>query len=81
MVNVIWTGKFEREVKKIKDGLIKERVMKLIEKIVEHPEIGKPLRYDLKGERSLYLKPFRLVYAFKDNTIFLLRFEHRGHVY
>jgi len=80
MVDIIYTEKFERELKKV-DNSIKEKIVKQIQKIVETPEIGKPLRYNLKGERTVYVKPFRVIYSFYDNTIYFLRFEHRGDVY
>ena len=75
------THKFERDVKSIKDKRIKEQIKKQIKKIIENPETGKHLRYDLHGEYSVYVKPFRLIYAVKDNTVFLLRFRHRKEVY
>jgi mRNA-degrading endonuclease RelE of RelBE toxin-antitoxin system len=81
MTEFIWTEKFEREVKKIKNPVIKERIKKVIKKILERPGAGKPLRYALKGERTLYIKPFRFIYAVQGNTIYFLRFEHRKHVY
>lgn len=80
MVDVIYTEKFEREFKKA-DNSIKERAIKQIKKIIENPDVGKPLRYNLKGERTVYVKPFRIIYSFFENTISLLRFEHRGDVY
>ena len=80
MVDVIYTEKFEQEFKKA-DNSIKERIRKQIKRIVESPEIGKPLRYDLKGERTIYIKPFRIIYSFSNNTIYFLKFEHRKEVY
>ncbi len=80
MVEVIYTEKFEREFKKA-DGSVKEKVAKQIKKIIENPETGKPLRYDLKGERTVYVKPYRIIYSFFSNQIHFLRFEHRGEVY
>ena len=80
MVDVIYTEKFEREFKK-SDNSIKEKIITQINKIIENPKIGKPLRYDLKGERTIYVKPFRIIYAFSNNTIYFLRFEHRKSVY
>lgn len=80
MVKVTYTDKFEREFKKA-DGSIKEKAVKQINKIIEDPEIGKPLRYDLKGERTVYVKPYRIIYSFFNNEIQFLRFEHRGEVY
>ncbi len=79
--NVIYTEKFERNVKSIKDGAMKQRVKNTIEKIIENPEIGKPLRFDLKGERTVYIKPYRLIYAVENENIIFLRFMHRDDVY
>jgi len=80
MVNVIYTDKFEHELRKA-DKSVKEKAVKQITKIIQTPEIGKPLRYNLKGERTVYSKPFRIIYSFFDNTIYFLRFEHRKEVY
>lgn len=81
MVKVTFTETFEKQVKKLKDGSMKERIKKQIEKIIEHPLIGKPLRYDLKGERTVYIKPYRLVYAVKGDEIIFLRCGHRAEIY
>ena len=78
---VIWSNTFENEVKKLKDGLIRIRIKKQIVRIVENPDIGKPLRFGLKGERTVYLKPFRIVYKIDNGILTLLRFEPRDNVY
>ncbi len=80
MVEVIYTEKFEHEFKKA-DNFVKEKIKKQIQKILENPDTGKPLRYDLKGERTVYVKPFRIIYSYSNNTIYFLRFEHRKEVY
>ena len=80
MVMVIFTEKFEKEVKKL-DFSIKQKVIKQIEKIVQTPEIGKPLKYNLKGERTVYVKPYRIIYAYDNKEITFLRVEHRKSVY
>lgn len=79
--NVIWTDKFERELRKVRDKELKARARKRIREIVEDPEIGKPLRFELKGERSLRILPYRLIYAVRGDTLYLLRFEHGKEVY
>ena len=79
--NVVWTRKFEHGLRKLKDQAIKERVKKQIEKIMENHETGKPLRFNLKGERSVYVPPYRLIYAVQGETLYLLRFDHRKTVY
>ena len=78
---IIWTQKFEQEFKKIKDRITQDKIEKQIKKVLENPTVGKPLRYDLKGERTIYIKPFRLIYTVDKNKLILLRFEHRNGVY
>ncbi len=78
---VVWSDKFRKEVTKIKDNKLKEKLQKQIENIIDSPELGKPLRYDLKGERTIYIKPYRLIYAYQGMVLYLLRFEHRKEVY
>ena len=78
---VIPTEKFEREFKKIKDERLKEKLRKQIAKITENPNFGKPLRYALKGEWTIYAKPYRLIYKVEDDKLILLRFKHRDDVY
>lgn len=78
---IVYTEKFERDVKKIEGSSLKEKLEKQIRKITENPEFGKPLRYGLKGEWTIYVKPYRLIYAVQGDRLILLRFEHRKDVY
>ena len=70
---------FIKQTKQL-DGFLLQKLKKQIEKIIENPETGKPLKYR-KGERSLYIRPFRLVYVVRLNEIILLKFDHRKRVY
>jgi addiction module RelE/StbE family toxin len=79
--SIVYTNKFERDVRKIKDNAIKERLEKQIRKIVENPDSGKPLKYGLKGEWTVKIKPYRLIYAVHEERLILLRFEHCKEVY
>ena len=81
ITQITWSDKFKKEVTKIKDNKLKEKLQKQIQNIVESPELGKPLRYNLKGERTVYVKPYRLIYAYQGTVLYLLRFEHRKEVY
>ena len=78
---VIRTQKFDDDTKHIRDSLLKEKIKKHIAKIIERPDIGKPLRYSLKGERTVYIWPYRLIYTLSGETLILLRFEHRKDAY
>lgn len=81
MKEVIITKSAEKTIKKIKDNKIKEQIKKQIEKIIKNPEAGKPLRYNLKNERTLYIKPYRLIYSFQKNCVIILRIDHRKTAY
>ncbi len=72
------TNKFTRAFNKLND-FYRERIIKLIKKIIENPEIGKPMRYVRKGTRELYIKPFRLSYAYHktEDKITLLDLYHK----
>ena len=70
---------FIKQTKKL-DSFYTQKLKKQILKILENPEVGKPLRY-MRGERTIYIKPFRLIYQLRGNELILLKFEHRKNVY
>jgi len=51
MLEVEHKPNFLKKIYKIKDNSIKERVKNQIKKLLENPEIGKPMRYARKGTR------------------------------
>ncbi|MFQ6071147.1 MAG: type II toxin-antitoxin system RelE/ParE family toxin [Methanosarcinales archaeon] len=77
------TDEFKRDIKKIKDNTMQSRIKKGIQKIKDNPMIGKPLKYGLKGKRSLKIPPFRIIYIYnaQEDTVILQKFEHRDKVY
>ena len=79
MVRVDFDEQFRRTVSKIKDESIRKRIEKLICKIRDNPEIGKPMMHSRKGTREVYLPPFRLSYAYDKNNdiLVILDFYHR----
>ena len=54
---------FKKTFKKI-DNSFKIKVKKQINKIIQNPDIGKPMKANRKGTREVYVSPFRLSYAF-----------------
>ena len=79
MVKIDFDEHFKRTISKIKDSSIKERIKKLIIKIKNNPQVGKPMKHNRKGTREVYLPPFRLSYAYNKNsdTIIILDFYHK----
>lgn len=72
MVRVIFKDSFKKKIEKIKDSFLKDKIKKQIDKIVENPQIGKPMRYDRKDTRELYAKPFRISYHYNKNELIIL---------
>ena len=77
MVDLFFDPTFKNKFKKIKDKILKERIIKRVSKIKENPEAGKPMRYIRKGTRELYISPFRLSYKFENNTVYILDLYHK----
>lgn len=79
MVEIILDTLFEHKIQKIKDSFLKIRIEKQIGKIMENPEIGKPMRYGRKGTREVYIGSFRLSYAYlpEENRIIFLDLYHK----
>tara|TARA_Y100000310_G_C20566956_1_gene755964 strand:- start:269 stop:517 length:249 start_codon:yes stop_codon:yes gene_type:complete len=74
MVKIDYGSNFKKGFKKIKNNANKDKMKKQIKKITENPKIGKPMRYQRKGTRELYVKPYRISYAFledEDRIVFL----------
>jgi len=69
---------FERLFSKL-DPNQKEKIKTQIRKIIENPEVGKPMRYARKGTREVYSKSFRLSYAYipEENKVIFLDLYHK----
>lgn len=76
----LFTEHFSKIYSKL-DKNIKERVDKAIFKILEKPNLGKPLKYELAGLRSEHIGKFRILYEIKGNNIIFHSFEHRKKAY
>ena len=79
MVNVEYEVSFKKTFEKIRDELLKLKIKKQIAKIIENPEIGKPMRYSRKGSREVYISPFRLSYRYysTEDKIFISDLYHK----
>ena len=79
MVNVGCHLQFSKIFEKIKDNIIREKIKKQIEKIIVNPDIGKPMMYNRKGTREVYVSPYRLSYMYskEENKIILLDLYHK----
>lgn len=78
MVTVDYDPYFVKAFGKL-DKSIKVQVEKALLKIIDNPEIGKPMRYSRKGTREVYAGSFRLSYAYlaQENKIIILDLYHK----
>ena len=76
---VVRTDTFIKQLSKFDKSYI-DRIEKLIIKVINNPEIGKPMRYDRRGTREIYLKPFRLSYVYnnKEDVLYFLVIYHKN---
>ncbi len=79
MVTAEFDPSFQKTFSKIKDPVLKEKIIKQIGKLKENPELGKPMRYTRKGTRELYIPPFRLsyLYAKEEGNVVILDLYHK----
>lgn len=78
MVTVAYSSRFEKTIRKIRNAQLKERLKAQIVKIVNNPEIGKPMRFSRKQTREVYIPPFRLSYLYdkrRDMLVFLFLYH------
>jgi mRNA-degrading endonuclease RelE of RelBE toxin-antitoxin system len=64
-----------------KDKPLLERIEYQLAKILEHPELGKPLRYGMKNQRRVHIGSFVLSYEIENDIIRVLDFDHHDRVY
>lgn len=76
MVEIRFDKKFTIIFSKL-NNFMKKKIIKQIEKISENPEVGKPMRYERKGTRELYIKPFRLSYLKDKDHVYILDLYHK----
>ncbi|MBS3061957.1 MAG: type II toxin-antitoxin system RelE/ParE family toxin [Candidatus Diapherotrites archaeon] len=78
--SVFRSDRFKKEYKKL-DGRQQQLVKKKIDKIVENPEVGKPLHAPLQNFKSERIENLRIVYTIEGTLIKFAWIEDRGHAY
>jgi mRNA-degrading endonuclease RelE of RelBE toxin-antitoxin system len=80
-MDLLFSDEFRKDFKKLKDKKLRLRIIKILKKLAEQPEAGKPLKHDLKLHRSLRIPPFRIIYRMEGNKLIINCFDHRKDVY
>lgn len=65
------------------DSSAKTLIKRVIEErpMIDPISFGKPLRYSLKGHRSLRVSDYCIVYRIEEKTVFIVAIKHRKEVY
>ena len=81
MVEILFEDNFQKTYSKLKDQSIKTKIKKQIQKITDNPEVGKPMRYERKGTREVYVNPFRIAYVYlpDENKVIFLDLYHKDY--
>ncbi|MEK6876672.1 MAG: type II toxin-antitoxin system RelE/ParE family toxin [Nanoarchaeota archaeon] len=79
MLGIDYKKGFLKIISKTENQADKEKIKKQIEKILENPEIGKPMMYGRKGTREVYVASYRLAYSYNpsENKIIFLDIYHK----
>jgi len=79
MVKVLFHPAFQKTFEKIKNASIKEKIIKHIQKLKDSPDLGKPMMYNRKGTRELYIEHYRLSYSYlkDEDKIVIIEFYHK----
>ena len=80
-MDIIFSDEFRKDYKKIKDKSTRLKIIKQLKKLSENPELGKPLKYNLKNHRSVRVTPYRIIYRLEKDRIIINCFDHRKDVY
>ncbi len=79
-MSVYFTNEFIKNFKKLK-GKEKEQVKSAVDEIMTDRDLGKPLRYSLKGLRSYRVGNMRIIYALDGEDIYFITFGKRKNIY
>lgn len=79
MLDIDYSPNFLFIIGKIKNKADQDKIKKQVKRIIENPEIGKPMRHARKGTREVYMGSFRLSYAYtrNENKLIFLDLYHK----
>lgn len=82
MYEVIFTGKTEKRLNKIPVAW-RKRILLYLDKLTNDPFIGKKLEGRYKGDYSIRVWPYRIIYSIKRKQLIVevIEIEHREGAY
>ena len=78
-----WPEAFKKGFKALtkKDAPLKERLIKKMEKILEHPENADLKTGNLKGAYGVHVNPYVILYRIVGNVVEFLLVDHHDKIY
>ena len=72
----------QKQIKKLK-RIYQSAILSALNEIKEDPALSKPLSRELTGRYTFHISVYRIIYKInqKDQTINILKIDHRGKVY
>ena len=80
MREIYYLGKFEDEFLSL-DKSIQLRIDSAVDKLLDTPELGKPLKNELAGFRTKRVGSYRVIYKFDEKYVYLYACKKRKEVY
>lgn len=80
MTSFSTTPTYDKQFGKL-DKRQQQIVLKKMHKIVNQPELGKPLHAPFQNRRSERVENLRIIYKHEQSHVTFLYFDDRGHVY
>ncbi len=80
-MKIEYSESFKKVYSKIKDKNLRRKIYKQLQKLVENPEAGKPLRNKWKNHRTIRVEPYRIIYRIENDIIFVNCFDNRNKIY
>ena len=85
-MNLEYRSSFSRDLRRVRDSTIRDRVLMVIEELEAAPNITETLRATrIKSDKGRYYRirigDYRLGCALEGNTLLLVRFLHRRDIY
>ncbi len=74
------TRSFDAKLKKL-DSSTKAKIIKRMQKVIENPELGKPLHAPLTSHFSERIEKYRIIYTFNPEQVIFVYLDHRSKVY
>lgn len=74
------TPTFDKQLSKM-DPEIQRRILKRMQKIIDKPELGKPLHAPLQNHFSERILRYRVIYTFTAQHVIFRYLDNRDHVY